>query len=599
MHFNRIVESPRLMLVVLTVLLGFIYLPGLNNELVSLDDDLLIYKNPMVRGLTGRNVKAAFTQYDPELYVPVTYMSYQLDYMIGGYEPFMYHLTNLLLHAANTVLAGLLLFMLTKKRGLAFLCALFFAVHPLQVEAVAWAAARKDVLSTFFFLLSFVLFLRNREQKSSAVYHWSIACFAFGLMSKVSVVVLPVLLLLLPMIEKRMPSKQEVLSLVPYFILSVIFGIVAIFGKQHLLVTTTLLEKILMACKSTAVYIGKLIAPYNYAPIYPQADAIGFSSDFAISLGVTAALIVCLVATYRRWPLFSYALAFFLLMLVPSFSNFSKNGFLYYASDRYAYVSSIGFFLAIGLVIAALLDAYPKLWKQWLPLSVVTAVLALFCTMQSAKQVGVWQSNRTLFEHNIALYPKAAVAWNNLGAEYFEDEEYEEAMRHFETAAELGPHFIEAHANIGNVHMKQNNIDAAIAAYEAAKEAIPEENLAADDLIPYYYLGQLYGVRRNSQKSIEAFEEAADRGAQFPEPHQNLALAYQNYHKIPQAMASYERAIEVDPSYIPARYNLAALTATEGDLQTAVYHLEIIMRHNPDYKKTREHLTEMKRRLQQ
>ncbi len=152
----------------------------LHGNFVLWDDNNLITNNTHIQGLTFANIGYNFTHFDPELYIPLTFLTYQFDYAFGGLDASFFHFTNLLLHTLNALLVTLLLYQLTKKRWIAVLCGLLFAVHPLNVEAVAWASARKDLLSTFFFFLSCFTYLRYRSEQSASSYWWSVVFFFFG-----------------------------------------------------------------------------------------------------------------------------------------------------------------------------------------------------------------------------------------------------------------------------------------------------------------------------------------------------------------------------------------------------------------------------------
>ena len=181
--------NARRILLAILALTALIYLPGvIRNDFVSLDDMLLITNNEHVHGLSPIHIWRVFTSYDPELYVPLTLLSYQMEYSIAGLHPFLYHLDNLFLHLASTVLIFLLFKRLTKNEFLALFVAGLFALHPLQTEAVAWAAARKDLLSGFLILLSLLIFTEYRESGSRRFYKWSLAFYALALLAKVSVI---------------------------------------------------------------------------------------------------------------------------------------------------------------------------------------------------------------------------------------------------------------------------------------------------------------------------------------------------------------------------------------------------------------------------
>jgi len=323
------------------------------------DDSFLVIQNLAIRGMSWENLVRVFTSYDPELYIPLTFISYQLNYLVGGLNPTVYHATNVLLHAINALLVTGVLSILTKNRTAAIIGGILFAVHPLHTEAVAWIAGRKDLLSALFFLLSFVLYTRmsavadnetgdignrissrpNSEFRIPnlmrivsihniyGIYTLSLLLFLLALLSKVMALTLPVILLLYELLCVRRPLKQSLMRLVPFFILSVIFLMIALGGKERVVATTGLLPTMLMACKSTVFYAQKFIAPYGLGMLYPYRDAITIASPhFFIPLLLVVGALILAWRTWKRNPLLAFGILFTLITLAPTFLNYAKGG---------------------------------------------------------------------------------------------------------------------------------------------------------------------------------------------------------------------------------------------------------------------------------
>src|SRR3989338_4850543 len=176
---------------VLFAALFIVYGHSLWNGFVNWDDGLLIYENPIVQEFSFRSIYTAFTSYDPELYIPLTLLSYQWNHVVGGLNPFVYHLTNLILHAFNALFVAWIALLLGKNKWIAAVTGLIFALHPLHTEAVVWASSRKDVLAAFFALLSIGLYLLYQESGDRRSYLGSLVMFLLALLSKVSVILLP------------------------------------------------------------------------------------------------------------------------------------------------------------------------------------------------------------------------------------------------------------------------------------------------------------------------------------------------------------------------------------------------------------------------
>jgi len=251
-----------------------------------LDDGFLIVWNLAVRGFTRESFRLAFTTYDPELYIPLTLVSFQLNYVTAGLQPWMYHLTNLLLHAANALLVmGLLRMLLTHDssrtregaRLAVILCGLLFAVHPLHTEAVVWIAGRKDLLSTFFALLSFIAYLRYRKGSRRA-YALSIVTFLLALLAKVTPLTLPVAFLLADLLlERRKDGWRMLTDKIPFLLLSTIFGLVAMGGKERVLTEEGYGGAFLLAGKSMMFYTEKLLLPLRLNVYHPYRGAMSLT----------------------------------------------------------------------------------------------------------------------------------------------------------------------------------------------------------------------------------------------------------------------------------------------------------------------------------
>ena len=341
-----------------TIVAGFlfcgflVYASSLGNGFVRWDDGLLIYENPAIWGITFANLKTIFSSYDPELYIPLTLLSYQIDFSIAGTNASWYHFHSLILHCLSAILVCLLARRITGSTFASVLTGLLFLVHPLNTEAVAWASGRKDVLSTVFLLGSLLTYDYWREVAKQKHYILSILMLLLGLLSKPTLIVAPVLFVLLDYVQKRsIPWKK----LLPHTLLAIVFAIVAVFGKTGVLESAPLIDLVLIAPLSTCFYLFKMIVPYGLSPIYPfLGDVELLSLRIAIPLLVCAAITVIAVKTIHKSRTAFFGLGFFAVTLAPSFLNVSKGDAYYFASDRYVYTASIGLFLLVAVAFSHL-----------------------------------------------------------------------------------------------------------------------------------------------------------------------------------------------------------------------------------------------------
>ncbi|MBI1812885.1 tetratricopeptide repeat protein [Candidatus Peregrinibacteria bacterium] len=578
-------------MIVITTLL--VFGPHLGNRFVTLDDGLLIYNNPAAQEISIRSLRYAFTSYDPELYVPLTVISFQFTHLFFGLHPLGYHLVNLLLHCTSSVLLFWILLLLTRRKFLAFFCAMLFAIHPLQTEAVLWAAARKDVLSGTFFLLSIYLSLLFRREGRRSFFVWSIAAFALGLLSKVSIIMLPAVLLAIDWMERRPLDRAVGKEKIPYAILSLLFGIIAIVGKTQNIRSSGPLQTMLLAVRSTVFYLEKILWPTHLTVIYPQLGPVTLASSvFAVSVLVLLVLIVATMLLARRSRAACVALAFYLIMLLPNYTNFSKNGFLFFASDRYAYLPSIGIFALAAGGALALRERLGASMKA--SLTVVCALVIVALSGVTFAQGSTWRESEAMYRNSLAIYPQSVLVRNSLGDVLMKAGRREEAKEQFARALALDPTLQAGHVNMGSYFQQIGDFDDAIKEYAAAEALVDDRpSLSIDDLGAYYFLGGLYDQLGKTDLSIAQFRRAVEKAGKFAEPHYNLGLQYQKNGRTEEAMMEFRTAIKRQPDHIASHYHLAGIEAERGLLDDAIAELKIVLSLAPNYAEAEKHLREM------
>lgn len=582
---------PRHLGAILVALTALVYLPHIGNEFVTLDDRILITRNPLILRLTPWTLRMIFTTYDPELYVPLTLFTYQIEHLIFGLAPQIYHFTNLLLHIGGAILVFHVMRKIFRSDLTGFVSALLFAIHPLQSEAVFWAAARKDVLSGFFFLLSLFFYVQHRSNDEPRTYRLSVGSFLLALLAKVSVIMLPLILLLLDWKEGR-NMKDMIHEKIPYFILSILFGVIAMIGKTNSIASTDALTLFLLAEKSTVFYLWKMFWPATLSVMYPQTTVVSFwSEDFLLASAASVLLTLGWIVALRRNRTIAFGLGFFLLMLLPNYTNFLKNGHLFFASDRYAYLASVGIFTLLGLAIA-------RLAKLRISQNIgipVLVLLSVLLGMRTYAQGAAWRNSESLYRNVLKWYPDAAVAKNNFGEVLMMNGKAAEALPWLEEAVKGEPDMMQAHVNLGNALRELGQYDRAIAEYrmhirlsESKKEIGPE------DLAGYYFLGELLEQMGHHDESLRLFVRATEREPAFAESFFNLGLQHQKNGRTGEAVTAFERAVSIDPLYLRAHYHLAGVYAESGRLADAERELKLSLNLDPSNTKAREHLEKIR-----
>lgn len=545
------------------MLLLLIYGVSLQNGFVTWDDELLITENPVSHGLTWPNIKSAFTTFDPELYIPLTLMSFQLNYVLGGLEPFGYHLGSLLLHFVSTLLVAGVVYGIAKNRTAAIVAALLFAVHPVNVETVAWASGRKDAMMTPFFLLSILLYLKAQQDRRM-MYIGSIGTFLLALLAKVTVAPLPAILVLIDWYQgKSLWSWKVWVQKIPYFVLSLIFSVAAMFGKSDSS-GALFWEKFLIGMRSATLHLWHLVVPWGFSPLYPYTNNISlFTPDiFASVLLVFALTVGCWMGWTRyhvRTPLF--VLLWFIALLVPSMMNIAKGHDelldVYITSDRYAYLPAIAVFMMMGLGYSFLKERFSNFSPLWLTVrrcgDLLLGMIIVILGCLSFFLAQTWYSTETLFNNVLRFYPNSHVAYTNIGSEWEARGQMEKAQLYYEEALKVRPNWT-AMYNLGVLKQRQGKRDEAMELYRKAMEASPVEPSGAIAL-------SLLLLEENKYTEVEQILVRAAEDMGHPDSFVYSILGYtlEQQGKTTQAIDAYHKALDVDPMNKDALDALAEL----------------------------------------
>lgn len=498
-------------------------------DFVALDDELLIVDNPTIRGISVPNIVQAFTTFDPELYVPVTLLSHQIEYSVFGLHPTVYHAVNLLLHIGS----GLVLFQILKRffRGRApFLLSLLFLVHPLQVEAVAWAAARKDLLAGFFFLSSLLWYLRFKERGRG--YRVSVGLFLLGLLSKVSVAPLPLLLVILDLFEGRIMWREKM----PYIVLSAVFIIVAMVGKAGQM--GDLLTPLLLAFVAVPHYLFKLVLPLNLSVLYPFVEQVSIANtQILIGFFIVVALSIGAWVLRKRMPIVGVAWVLFLLLLAPSFLNVAKGESLYFASDRYMYLPIVAILIMVGTLVREKLS------------EVVLIIAVIACSILTMLHLPTWKSSEALFSQVIAAGYPSHLAISNLAGLRLKKGELEEAALLYEQSLAI-QETAETYFNVGQLLSAQGRLDQATEAFRKAVAITPM------DAQLHAKIGSLLLMRGQIDAAYQSLREADRLDPNQASVQYNLGLIYEHNGEIVEAERRYRRVLELRPDDPQARKKL-------------------------------------------
>ncbi|MBA4147150.1 MAG: tetratricopeptide repeat protein [Verrucomicrobia bacterium] len=547
----------------LTFAILVVFSPLLKSDFINFDDPHYVTENPRVsEGFTWPNVKWAFTESHSGNWHPLTWMSHMLDCEMHGLRAGGHHFTNILLHALNSLL---LFACFRRMTGAFWRCALvawLFALHPLHVESVAWISERKDVLSTFFGLLSLWFYIRFVHRQSGAgwktpgapaAYSLALIAFALSLMSKPMLVTFPFVLLLLDVwpfkrgawftVEKA--GKENVgkispliIEKLPFFALSIVACLITVLtqksgGAVQSIEKYSLEHRIGNTIISYVRYLEKTFWPTDLAIFYPYQtwNVWLVVAAFLLLLGIT----VFGVRILKKHPFVAVGWFWFLGMLVPVIGIVQVGEQA--MADRYAYVPVVGIFVAVIWAIHA--RTKMKFRKPVFMAGAAVAVLLAFLTHGQAK---LWRDSETLFQHALSVTKENYIAHNTLGLEYMGRGDMDKSKFHFSEA----------------VRIRRNYAD------------------------PLCNLGTIFAQEGNLMEAKRLFQEALTADPQFEQAHYNLGNLYRNEGEIEAARLQFLAVIEINANNADAHSNLGIIAAQFGDMETAARHFREVTRVQPE-----------------
>src|SRR5213592_243181 len=437
------------------------FLPALQNQFVNWDDKDNFLDNPHYRGLGWTHLRWMWTTHLGH-YIPLTWMTLGLDYLLWGMNPVGYHLTNLLLHAANAVVFFFVVRRLLtlalpspSEHGYALavsagVAALVFAIHPLRVESVAWVTERRDVLSGLFYLVAILLYLRacERGARGRGWYWLSVAVFVGALLSKSMVVNLPVVLVILDVYPLRRlggsigwrsePARRIYVEKIPFVLLAAAASAIAVMAQSSVHAVASLAQlsvpgRVAISTYGLSFYLWKMVVPVNLSPVYELRPPVNpWATPFLLSYGVVLALTAIALALRRRVPGLPAAWVAYIVVLLPVLGIFQSGPQI--AADRYTYLAGLGWAILAG---AGLLSCWrsSRRSKTGTPATWLLAGIA-FCVVAGLgvltwNQVQVWHDSEKLWSHAAGIDPRSPVGQYSWGLALAQEGKLTEAIEHY------------------------------------------------------------------------------------------------------------------------------------------------------------------------
>jgi len=564
-HLNSIIG----LFLITAVLL--VYWQVQNFSFVNIDDSVYVYENPHVRaGLTFDGLIWAFTTNKAANWHPLTWLSHMLDCQLFGLDPGAHHWTNLLFHMANSLL---LFFIFNKMTGTiwrsAFVAGLF-ALHPLHVESVAWISERKDVLSTFFGLLSIGAYVRYAERKHRLSYLMCVLFLGLGLMAKPMLVSFPFVLLLLDFWPlKRFAGENYsaprtgaaavfagrnlfplIREKIPLFILVFLLSVTAITAQQSKGAVQTLEYfpfhfRIYNALITYVTYIAKTVWPSHLSIYYPHPGNTLLLWQVAGAASLLIVITVMVVRISGRYPYAVVGWFWYLGTLVPVIGLVQVG--TQAMADRYTYIPLIGLFIIVAWGISDIAGD----WKYGKTVLVAFAVIVFSALgVRTATQVGYWQNDVALYANAIRVDDRNDLAHNNLGVALDAMGRRDQAISHYRKSVEINPLNVEAFNNLANILADKGRLGEAEKYYRKALKIKPENEVFL------YNLGALYIRQGKTKMALEQFAEALRIKPDFAKVYNHMGVVLARQGKLEKARIFFLKAIQIDPDFKAARRNL-------------------------------------------
>ena len=571
-----------------------VYWQAGGNEFIAYDDDLYVFDNPFVRGTFSlATLKWAFTTFHAANWHPLTWLSHILDAQLFGLNPAGHHLMSVALHAVNAVMLFLLLVRLTAATWRSAVVAALFALHPLHVESVAWAAERKDVLSTLFYLLSLYFYAGYAEHRNTGRYILVLSTLAIGLMAKPMLVSIPLVMLLmdywpLKRFEARADTDGQIpgsggssywcllKEKIPFLVLVAISSIVTLYAQHNGSAITTLENTPLTTRLGNAVlayqgYLEKMFWPRGLAVFYPYPEALAGWQVLG-AIGLLSAVTIMAIRQRRNMPYLMVGWFWYLGSLLPVIGIVRVG--LQSMADRYTYIPLTGIFIMLVWWVS-------DVSKGWAGrrslLAALSIVVLISCSVLTWRQLAYWKNSTALFTHALDVTQYNYIAHCILGDTFEQEGTMEKALAHFNAAVSIAPWSEYARIKQGTVLKNQGRLYESGVVFNDIIVKNPNSNFSRINL------GIIMALQGRLEEALYNFEIAVKLDPRSAAGHYNMGLTLSKLGRQNEAIEQYQKALRLDPSNAECHNNLGILFMDQGNIDEAIQEFAEAVRLKPDF----------------
>lgn len=590
---SNILSSNRLFVLIIIVITALSFSSAINNEFTSWDDNYYVVGNRYIKDFSKEGITKLWTERTGLGGTRLTLTSFMVDYKLWGLNPKLYHAENVLWHILNSVLLFFLITRLIKRRNVAFITAILFAIHPMHVESVAWVAERKDVLYTFFLLLcfhSYISYIKTNKALKKGLY-WLAFTLSFYLSwhSKFSAVIIPPLLFLIDYTLRRRFTIWLIIEKLPILVFTasevyrIAFGAHArmdFHGKKlvasgHQTYRYSIIEKSLLASYALMFYLIRFILPVKLSAIvpYPIRSEGNFPLEYYLAAGFVVVLLIGITVFLfrlkknRREYIFGFL---FFLISISIFLHFVSIKGVVVVADRYTYVPYIGLSFMIGLFLSNIENGRLKqiLWGAF-------GILVVALSVSTFQRNKVWKNDITLYSNVLKNNPNVIEALNNRGNAYNFRGNFQLAIADFNRGLEIQPNYKSFYNNRAQSYFQLDSFNLALGDLDKAIKLDPGY------LDAYLNKGQVYVEMGDYDQAVRVYSKAITMAPYRALIYLSRANAYHKLNRREEALADFEKAIEVHPKSHRAYYELGRWYSQNKDFQQALINLEKARELNP------------------
>jgi len=582
-------------LVLLVVVAGIVlaaHWPGLSAQALLFDDDQYLIENRLVQNPSWSSVKRFFAEvFEPSTvrgyYQPIAMVSLMLDYAMASRADNLmsFHRTSLFLHVANSLLLIVFLYLLFGQLAPAAIVGLLYGVHPMTIESVAWVSERKTLLAAFFALWCLIFYVRYVRKQARWCYVISLVTYVLALLSKPSIVAMPVLLLLLDWWPFRRLSRRAVVEKLPLFIIGGLASVVTFISQSSTSLVrlpgeSGLVRVLLIFCHNIIFYLRAMVWPTNLSWYYPFPEPFDLSHPMVLFGVIGTCILVAVLLISLRWT--RCLLVGWLFFFAAIFPTLGVVGFHpVIAADRHMYFSTIGLLLPAGWLLGRLWGGegeIVKLGRQVRRIILVAAVVLLTVSefVLTRCYLVYWRDTESVYRYMLEFSPNVAILHNNLANVLKDSGKIDEAIEYFNRSLELKPNSAEVHNNLGNALCELGKIDEAIEHYNKALSLTPNFSEA------HYNLAIVLAKQAKTDEAIREYREALRFGPDNVDALSNLGFALAQQGRFDEAIKCYNKAIELEPNCVIAHGRLGLALASQGRIDEAIEQFRIVLSMRPE-----------------